>query len=85
MKMWMFNCKDVSRLVSESMDRDLSFTKKMGVRFHLMMCRHCARFQDQLARIRKLICSQSEGDIPPLIMERKTKEMLNQLLKEKNI
>jgi hypothetical protein len=80
----MFNCRDVSRLVSESMDRELSFTKKMGVRFHLMMCRHCARFRHQLARIRKIIRSQNEENIPSLIMEGKAKERLNHLLKEKN-
>ncbi|NOR26237.1 MAG: zf-HC2 domain-containing protein [Desulforhopalus sp.] len=83
MKMWMFNCRDVSRLVSESMDRELSFTKRMGVRFHLMMCRHCAGFRHQLARIRKIIRSQDEENIPPLTMEGKARERLNQLLKEK--
>ena len=84
MKMWMFNCKDVSRLVSESMDQELSFTKRMGVRFHLMMCRHCARFRIQLTRIRKLIRSQGEEKIPSLIMEKKAKERINQLLKVNN-
>ena len=80
MKMWMFNCREVSRLVSKSMDRDLSFTKMMGVRFHLMMCRHCVRFGHQLVRIRKLIRSREEEIIPPLVMDEKAKDKINQLL-----
>lgn len=83
MKMWIFNCKEVSQLVSQSMDRDLSFTKRMGVHFHLMMCRYCARFGQQLKRIRELIRSQEEDNIPPLIMDDKVKASLNDLIEQR--
>jgi len=83
MKMWIFNCKEVSQLVSQSMDRELSFTKRMGVRFHLMMCRYCARFGQQLKRIRELIRSQEEDNIPPLIMDDKAKASLNDLIEQR--
>lgn len=83
MKMWMFNCKEVSRLVSESMDQELSFTKKLGVRFHLMMCRHCARFWAQLTRIRQMIHAQQEENIPSLQMDDKAKARLNHLIEQR--
>lgn len=57
MKMWMFNCKEVSKLLSVSMDRELSWSQKMGVRFHLMMCKYCTRFHKQLRQMRGIIKS----------------------------
>ncbi len=83
MKMWMFNCKEVSKLVSQSMDRELSFSKRMGVRFHLMMCRYCARFGQQLKRIRVLLHSQKEENIPSLTIDNKLKASLNDLVAQR--
>ncbi|MCP4337641.1 MAG: zf-HC2 domain-containing protein [Desulfobulbaceae bacterium] len=70
-------------MVSESMDRELSFTKKMGVRFHLMMCRYCARFGYQLTRIREMIHAQQEDNFPSLIMDDKVKGRLNHLIEQR--
>jgi len=50
---WMFHCKDVSRKVSEGMDRKLPLHDRMFIRVHLMMCKYCARFQQQLLLLRK--------------------------------
>jgi hypothetical protein len=83
MKMWMFNCKEVSQLVSQSMDRELSFTKRMGIRFHLMMCRHCARFVQQLELIRQMIHTQKESCLPRLTLDAKVKTKLNHLLEQR--
>jgi len=55
MKHWMFRCRDVSRMVSESMDRELPWQKRMGIRLHLMMCRLCTRHKKQLEMIRVLM------------------------------
>ena len=49
---WMFSCKDVSQLVSESMDRSLPFYQRVLIRMHLMMCKYCARFKNQLLTLR---------------------------------
>jgi hypothetical protein len=81
MKIWIFNCKEVSHLVSESMDHKIGFSKKMGIRFHLMMCKHCARFENQLTIIRKLL-KTGTTDATPLKMDRETKKKITQSLKE---
>ena len=52
---WMFNCKDVTRMVSDSMDRNLPFFQRMGIRIHLMMCKLCSRYRRQLYLIRKTV------------------------------
>ena len=59
MKHWMFNCKAVTQIVSESMDRTLPIHHRMLIRMHLLMCKYCARFKRQLALIRE-ICRSEE-------------------------
>jgi hypothetical protein len=50
----MFNCKEVSRRVSESMDHRLPLYQRLLIRMHLLMCRYCARFRRQVMFIREL-------------------------------
>ncbi|MFN2355158.1 MAG: zf-HC2 domain-containing protein [Desulfopila sp.] len=64
-KYWLFNCKDISRLVSDSMDRNLSLRHRLGIRFHLMMCRYCHRFARQLKRMRQVIRKETAPQTPP--------------------
>jgi len=59
MRHWLFSCKQVSALISESMDRKLPFYKRMGIQFHLMMCALCRRYRKQLLLIRSVF---REGD-----------------------
>jgi hypothetical protein len=49
----MLCCKDVTRLLSESMDHSLPLGKRVGVRFHLLICKFCARYERQLLQIRE--------------------------------
>jgi len=51
----MLSCKDVTRLISESMDRSLPLGKRIGVRLHLLICKFCARYERQLILIRETI------------------------------
>jgi len=64
MNHWMFRCKDVSQKVSMSMDMALPLHQRAAIRFHLMMCRYCARFYHQLKMLRKL-SRHPDGDLPP--------------------
>lgn len=52
---WMFNCREISRLVSLSMDHGLAVHKRVGLWLHLAMCRYCARNRRQLLFLRKLM------------------------------
>jgi hypothetical protein len=49
----MLSCKDVTRLVSESMDRSLPLGKRVGVHLHLLICRFCERYRRQLLLLRE--------------------------------
>ena len=49
----MLSCKDVTKLVSESMDRSLPLGQRIGVRLHLLICKFCARYERQLLLLRE--------------------------------
>ena len=62
MSHWMLSCKEVSRKVSESMDRQLPARQRMLMNLHLMMCKYCRRFKDQLLIMHRALNSE---DLPP--------------------
>ena len=49
---WMYNCKQVSEIVSESMDRTLPFYQRVLIRMHLLICKYCARCREQFETLR---------------------------------
>jgi len=48
----MFNCKDVSKKVSKSMDEALPLQERMMISVHLWMCKYCRRFRNQVLILR---------------------------------
>lgn len=51
----MLACRDVTQLISRSMDTSLPIGKRIGVRIHLLMCKFCARYERQLLLIRETL------------------------------
>lgn len=78
MSHWMFNCREVTRLISDAMDRKVPFHRRMGIRLHLLMCRFCARYLKQVKIIRDLMHlemadledSHLPGSLPPQTRDR---------------
>jgi hypothetical protein len=58
------SCRDVSRLVSESMDHRLPISQTVEMKMHLFMCKFCSRFKKQVHSIQQVI-----RDNPNLIDE----------------
>ena len=44
----MLSCKEASELMSQAQERKLSWTEKLGLKLHLVMCAACSRFARQL-------------------------------------
>jgi len=61
----MLSCKDVTQLISESMDRSLPLGKRIGVRIHLLVCRFCKRYERQLLQIRETVKQLVTGEETP--------------------
>lgn len=86
MNHWMFNCKEVTQIVSESLDRKLPLYQRMGIRFHLSMCRFCWRFRKQLLILRKAVRFQDkyvEDAKHPLTLNAKTRERIKRSLMDR--
>ena len=47
----MMTCHDVSTLVSTDGLSDAPLVRKLGIRMHLAMCRHCRAFRRQIEAI----------------------------------
>lgn len=47
----MLRCKEVTRLHASDEIRSASWKTRIGVRMHLVFCRHCRRYVRELARI----------------------------------
>ncbi|PKO68766.1 MAG: hypothetical protein CVU22_07640 [Betaproteobacteria bacterium HGW-Betaproteobacteria-16] len=56
----MLNCREVTRLVSESQERRLSVVEKMSLNLHLMMCDGCKNFSLQVPFLRRAMKAYSE-------------------------
>lgn len=84
----MLSCKEAAWLISESMDRDLPFMQRLGIRAHLLMCKHCTRYRRQLLFIRDAIQHyldeiENEESVPPVSLSPEALERLNAYLSKK--
>lgn len=62
---FMLTCKDASRLISKSLDRPLSWSDRIKLKFHLFICDACNRFNSQLNQLRiavKRMRHEAEND-----------------------
>ena len=66
----MISCKEVARLVSEGLDRELPLRRRIGLRFHLMMCSACARYRRQIEALERIIVRHFSGTAPPALADR---------------
>ncbi len=49
----MMNCNEASRLISHSMERNLTFWQRVSLCFHFGMCKLCLGFSKDLQRLRE--------------------------------
>lgn len=61
----MLNCREASQLISQSLDRPLSWSERWQLKIHLWMCNACRRFKKQLNQLKqhlKMLMQQTEHD-----------------------
>ena len=49
----MMNCRQATRLISESQERSLSLPEKLNLKMHVVMCTGCKNFSLQVPFLRK--------------------------------
>src|SRR5215469_13695345 len=77
-------CREVVRLLSQSMEVKLPITTRIKLRFHFLICAWCQRYERQLWALRKIASSVPEhlDDIYPETLSDSSKERLKQALRE---
>jgi hypothetical protein len=56
------SCKEVSRLVSMGLDRDLAFGERVALRVHFLMCKGCRNFEAQMMLLRRAMRDLSRSE-----------------------
>jgi hypothetical protein len=75
-------CREVVRLLSQSMEVKLPITTRIKLQFHYLICAWCQRYEKQLRRLRKIASSLPEhvdGFCPETLSE-SSKERLKRVL-----
>jgi hypothetical protein len=47
----MLNCKNASQLISQSLEQPLTIRERFALNLHLLICKYCKRFSQQLHTI----------------------------------
>jgi hypothetical protein len=55
-------CKDITSLVSQSMDRPLPWSTRIQLQLHFWICQACARYRDQLRTIRQVLRGSTSAE-----------------------
>ncbi|MGE3610671.1 MAG: hypothetical protein AB7I27_13855 [Bacteriovoracaceae bacterium] len=72
----MMNCKQV--MTKLSTDENLSLMQKIDLKFHLMMCRGCSRFKQQLTIMKEGVENLISSDMQ--LQENRIKNIQNKVL-----
>lgn len=57
----MRNCREVTRLCSEALERELTLSERVTLKTHLMICVPCRNFRTHLAFLRQAVRRYAEG------------------------
>ena len=81
----MLNCKDMTKLISDSLEGKISARQRMELRLHIMMCGMCRRFRSNIIELRKRVRGSKglldQADIPPTPLPPATKARLEEVIK----
>ena len=75
----MLSCKEATRLVSEGLDRELPFWRRMSLRLHVAMCRGCSRYTRQITTLDRIISDHYGADPPAEVAENVSQDTLQQI------
>ena len=75
----MLNCKDMTKLISDSLERKISVRQRMELWLHIMMCGMCRRFRSNIIELRKRVrrsktlLDQYDADAAPMPLATKAR------------
>ena len=63
-------CRDITRQTTAFDEGGLSWRERLAFRVHILMCRHCSRYLEQMRRIRRQTADLPREPAPPPAKER---------------
>jgi len=84
MNNWMMKCEEVTKLVSQSLDRRLPLHQRIGIRLHLMMCKLCTQNFRQLLDLRRtfhLFMKESDNIEPSEVLPPEKKAAIKEKIR----
>jgi len=78
----MLNCRQVTRLVSQSMNARLPWHQRLAVRFHLLYCVWCRRYAAHIQFLRKAAKGLVLQDVSAPKLSEEAKEGMQKRLEE---
>src|SRR5258707_2399615 len=77
-------CRDASRLQSEALDHTLPFSKRFGLRLHLIVCQWCRRYGRQIRFLREAVHEHPTklDETAPASLSPEARERLKQALRK---
>jgi len=67
----MFSCRRITRLISEGLDRSLSWFERLCLGVHLLGCEPCCRFRRAVRWLHRALPSAPDGlELPPEARQR---------------
>ena len=58
----MLNCREVTELCSEEMERSLRLREQMSLGAHLLMCTGCTNYRKQMKTLRQVMQAYAAGN-----------------------
>jgi len=76
------SCREATRLQSEALDRQLGFRQRVGLHIHLVLCKWCRRYGQQLHFLRSAAHQHDDHGqvLPPQSLRPEARERIKQLL-----
>lgn len=79
------NCKEMTKLISDSLERKMSFRQLLELWVHIMMCGMCRRFRSNILELRKRVRGSTDllepADSVSTRIPPETKARLEELIK----
>jgi predicted anti-sigma-YlaC factor YlaD len=79
----MLMCRGLARLASDYIDDELTGSKKLSVKLHLMMCRPCRTFISNLRESSRLMSAHT-GNAPDEAFIQRIDQRVTEVLSERN-
>lgn len=65
----MLTCKELTELITDYLEGELSFVQKMRFQFHIGMCKHCRAYIRQMRTTVRALGKLPSESIPPEVHE----------------